>query len=156
MTWEIGSSWTQVQPWLPCRTKDIKVISTQSGYMVWLIRKAIKLVPYKQHEQGGWHWVTYKTWLLCHALSMGHVFRRFHTHPIHVLSAGLSLTVSRLLTSQSRMFGSQVTDTHTLPDPTFFKLYECNKVTTDLDTFCGGFFFLGGGVTSFSWNCSFS
>jgi hypothetical protein len=28
------------------------MISTQSGYMDWLIRKAIKLVPYKQHEQG--------------------------------------------------------------------------------------------------------
>jgi len=34
------------------------------------------------------------------------------------------------------MFGSQVTDIHTLPDPTFFEPYDCNKVTTDSNTFC--------------------
>ena len=76
-----------------------------------------------------------KTRLLCHALSMGHVFRCFRRQrPTHALSAVLSFT-SRLMKSRSRMFGSQVTDIHTLPDPTFFEPYDCNKVTTDSGTF---------------------
>jgi hypothetical protein len=80
-----------------------------------------------------------KTWLLCHALLMGRVFQCFRTqHPIHVLSSVLSL-ISRLLISWSRIFGYQVTDTHTLPDPTFLEPCDCNKVTTDSDTF--SFFF---------------
>jgi len=32
------------------------------------------------------------------------------------------------------MFGSQVTNTQILPDPTFLEQYICNKVTTDSDT----------------------
>ena len=33
-----------------------------------------------------------------------------------------------------RMFGSQVTNTQILPDPTFLEPYNCNKVTIDSDT----------------------
>jgi len=32
------------------------------------------------------------------------------------------------------MFGSQVTNMQTLPDPTFLKPYDCNKVTIDSNT----------------------
>jgi hypothetical protein len=39
-----------------------------------------------------------------------------------------------LSTYWSSKFGSQVTDTKNLPDPTFWEPYDCNKATTHLDT----------------------
>jgi hypothetical protein len=37
------------------------------------------------------------------------------------------------------MLGSQVTNTQTLPDPTFIEPYNCNKTMTDLDALCISF-----------------
>ena len=74
-------------------------------------------------------------WLLCHPLSVGHIFWRFCAqHPVCMfLSCSVSLTVPRLSTPWSRMLGSQVTNTQILPDPIFLESYDCNKATTDSD-----------------------
>ena len=75
-------------------------------------------------------------WLLCHTLSTGHISQCFHTwHSIDAcLSCSVSLIVSILLIPWSRMFGSQVTNMQTLPDPTFLEPYNCNIGTIDWDT----------------------
>jgi hypothetical protein len=84
-------------------------------------------------------------------LLMGHIFWHFHTqHPIHAsVNCSGSLTNSPLLTAWSRIYGSQVTNTQTLPDPTFLELYDCNQVTTDSDILSSSC------LTSFSWHQGF-
>ena len=49
------------------------------------------------------------------------------------LSYSVSYIMLRLPTPWSRMLGSQVTNTQTLPDPTFLEPYNCSKMTTESD-----------------------
>lgn len=55
---------------------------------------------------------------------------------IPCVGCSVSLSMSRLLTAWTRMYGSQVTNTKTLPGPTFLQPCDSNKVTTDSGNLC--------------------